>query len=106
VLASDNRELHALFYINHTTSHRFYCLQVIPCICSNKRRAIAPDDLLHCFYTAAFTTSGGGPGGSASASGGSNSNVYAKFSNPVEAENNKPFYFGTWCIALCVNFSS
>ena len=74
---------------------------MIPCICSNKRRAIAPDDLLECFYTAAFTTQNNSittthVGSSDKGSGiiSTSGNVFARFANAAEMENSKPFYFG------------
>ncbi len=79
---------------------------MIPCICSNKRRAIAPDDLLECFSTAAFATQNNPTITTTTAAGGSNSsgkdnginsasgNVFARFANAAEMENSKPFYFG------------
>ena len=62
-------------------SPNYFTLQVVPCICSNRRRATAPEDLVQCFYSAAFNQQ--------------LSAVATVF--PPEGLANQVFYFGIDC---------
>lgn len=57
--------------------------QVVPCICSNRKRAVAPEDLVQCFYAVAF---------SPAAQRAAQPVVF-----PAEAFENRVFYFGVDC---------
>ena len=80
-------------------------MQVIPCICSNRRRALAPADLVRTFYSAAFQLQQHGTLPSCyslltnptnnTASGTANMATTSVAAN--EAANSRPFYFGIDC---------
>jgi hypothetical protein len=56
---------------------------VVPCISTNRKRAVVPEDLIQCFYSAAFSL---GPNRAAQPT------VF-----PTEAFENRVFYFGVDC---------